>query len=147
MAEINIPNFTAFELNALMSKGKRFPEYERARQLILSERELTEGQIRWLWAIKKELKEVAKKELKQDEQFRKEIAREIKPPLPKTSTEDKLTYEPQPISETPKRIITLGLEIELYNKIANFMVDKKMMREPAVIHLIEIGLETEGYGK
>ena len=97
--------------------------------------------------VTNEIKQEIKQELKQDEQFLREVAREIKPPLPKTSTEYEPIYEHEPISEAPKRIITLGLETELFNRITYFMEDKKMMREPAIIQLIEKGLESEGYGK
>ena len=97
--------------------------------------------------VTNEIKKEIKQELKQDEQFLREVAREIKPPLPKISTEDEMIYEQKTTLEAPKRIITLGFEIETYNRITHFMEDKKMMREPAIIQLVEKGLEAEGYGK
>jgi len=53
---MDIPDFSAYELNQLMTMGKRSKEYADARQLILSGMPLTERQIKWLFAIKKELR-------------------------------------------------------------------------------------------
>lgn len=55
------PEFTAVELNAMASLGRRgkgYETYANARALYIDEtRPVSEGQKRWLWAIKNELRE------------------------------------------------------------------------------------------
>lgn len=57
------PEFSAMELNELNNMGRRWQEYARARQLIMDIDNgtvtPTEGQVSWLWAIKRELEEKA----------------------------------------------------------------------------------------
>ena len=53
--EINMPEFTAHELNHLDVLGRTHPDYVDARKLALYGKGLSERQVNWLWAIKRDL--------------------------------------------------------------------------------------------